>query len=794
MIVPNGPIVSAKGGTGEKVRTMDTKIKVLIAALLFLVACSSDSGDSSGDAGMAELTMGVTETGTIETMGEVDTYSLQVAETNRYLTITCDEKSSGSGVDLMVTVFEEDEDGNRTRLFGKHKPLDATPPADIDMTLYIDEPKNLIITVRDVMDDDASSTVAYHLTCDYAGSGEGNHDFANAVSLSIGASSILDAIEEVGEVDCFTFSPDSTGVYSVEVAFTSNYSATDVQLATALYDADGNRIQTITEPDTVMLALLDPADGPFYVTVHDSDDSDSDTSAVYGVSVVSVNAGETMANDAFTSATLLTQAGGEFEAEGALEYSSASPSIGDGEDMDYYAFELTDPAPDTYQAVDIVISGDSSANASLIFRVEVYDENYAVLMSRDVTCTGDDYQNRFRAESGTHYVSIIPLNPNKLDSGAEYRITLTPGDLDDDENDTIADAITLTSGDPEEGGIGYMADVDWYSLAVDINSPQIVSVSLVGDSCIVEYQLSIWRDGVLIDQFSDIDGTDGETQLKTAFYVPGDGGSATYYFKVGDAQNDEGTNASYTITATAEDIPASVDLIEGETPRYYSEADEQEAEVGDDYTELELEINSVDQPIYLANTAWLDFKASTLPDGVATSLEADGTTLITFPWIAGYIDYQGDRDMFQIDLDKLTEAGTETEWYYDIEIRMVVLSPGSDVEYVWKFYRDSNTNGIVMDDPTARDGYKACAGDQTPETTEVMDLTVPDETKDETFWVGSDWGDGEKFFLGISDFNYEIIPSTGEENPDNDNDWGYDRPYYFKLQLTYHPDIAEPEE
>jgi hypothetical protein len=235
-------------------------------------------------------------------------------------------------------------------------------------------------------------------------------------------------------------------------------------------------------------------------------------------------------------------------------------------------------------------------------------------------------------------------------------------------------------------------------------------------------------------------------------------------------------------------MPASVDDIEGETPLYFYEDDEQ-SETGT-YTEVELEIFSGYQPTFLANTDWLDFKADPLPTGVSLSEPGDGTTVITFPWIAGYIDYQGDHDMFQLDLDKLSASGTETEWYYDIEIRMVVPSPGSEVEYVWKLYRDRNMNGIIMDNPTSPDGYKACAGD-TSLSREAMDLTVP--TGDDTFWVGSEWGEDAKFYLGISDFNYQILPDSEADNPDPDDDWGYDAPYYFQLQLTYHPNIAAPE-
>ncbi|MCP3869806.1 MAG: hypothetical protein GY703_17275, partial [Gammaproteobacteria bacterium] len=172
-----------------------------------------------------------------------------------------------------------------------------------------------------------------------------------------------------------------------------------------------------------------------------------------------------------------------------------------------------------------------------------------------------------------------------------------------------------------------------------------------------------------------------------------------------------GSSVPYQITADITSIPDSVASISqipsGATLRYYSETDEEPNGAVD----VELEVFSSVQPTFKANTTWLDFRTIGTP-GISTSTTPGfTTTTITFPWIAGYIDYQGDRDLFQIDLGKLDPLGVETSWYYDVQVRMIVPTPGSSVEYVWKLYRDSNQNNIIMDNPTSPDGYKACAGD-----------------------------------------------------------------------------------
>jgi hypothetical protein len=333
---------------------------------------------------------------------------------------------------------------------------------------------------------------------------------------------------------------------------------------------------------------------------------------------------------------------------------------------------------------------------------------------------------------------------------------------------------------------------------VDTATAGILGVELTADASIIDYQLSIWRGVELIKKVSDLSGVVDETHLKTSIYIPQDyQGTAVYHIKVCDAQNDEGSEVVYQLTATESGIPETISDIAqvgaGDVLRYYIESDEQ-VERGGGYTDVELEIFSGYQPTYLANTDWLDFRSVVLPDGVDVSSSIDGTTRITFPWIAGYVDYQGDRDIFELDFGKLDALNPETEWYYDVQVRLVVPQPGSEVEYVWKLYRDRNMNGVIMDDPTSPDGYKACAGDDTPLVMEGLDQTVP--SGDETFWIGSEWGENAKFYLGISDFNYEHLPDTGEpllENPSPDDDWGYDVPYYFQLELTYHPGVAWPD-
>jgi len=777
---------------------MKNKTCLLLLLMVFgLMACSGGSGDTPGEPGVRELQINQTETEFIATEADVDTYHFRAAETNRYLNVNCEEKVSGSGVELLVTVFEENTNGERIRIFGKHKPQGATLGADLDLLIYIDRPKDLYITVRDLNDDDASSRIPYYLRLNYQDSADGNHNFSNAKTLTVGsANAVDDVIGEVGEVDCFTFDIDSSGVYSVTVEHDKPHDGSPVQLAMTLYDGDGNRIQRLTDPDHIILTYLTRDDGLYFVTVEDSDSMHEDDGAPYNIRIESVTTDEVQTNDIVDDATLVTEdAGGVFTAAGTMDYASSSVPPDNAGDTDWYRITIGQAGgPTTYHQVQLNIDSGETVTGSALLRVIINNSAHERVTSHDFQTGSAVYQNQFRATNGVYYVSVSPADSKRLTQGTTYRVQLQLAELNDDaeqtDDNTVNSAISLTDGTPATGIVSYHSDVDWYGIDIDTGSPKILAVELTTDTTVVDHQLTIWRGEIMIKKVADLNGSDGPTHLKTSILVPQDlTETATYHFKVCDAQNDEGSSVPYQITADIAFIPDSVASIGqiplGGTLRYYSETDEEPNGTVD----VELEVFSSVQPTFKANTTWLDFRNSGTP-GISTAT-VNGLTTITFPWIAGYIDYQEDRDLFQIDLGKLDPVGTETSWYYDVEVRMVVPPPGSKVEYVWKLYRDSNQNNIIMDDPTSPDGYKACAGDTTPREIGPVDITTPEG--DEVFWIGSQWGNNAKFYLGISDFNYLRLPDSGDDNTEPDNDWGYETPYYFTMTLTYHPGQAFPD-
>lgn len=767
--------------------------------LFAIMACgggSSDSG-SPNEAASMDLEIGRTQTGYIDTDDDVDIYRINANADNRWMLVHCAEATSGSGVDLLVKVWEEDIDGKRTLLFGKHKPQGGSLSADLDLWIYINDPKNLVIEVRDLNADDHNTEIPYRLTCSYQDAVNGHHDFSNAQALAIGAGGALsDNIGEGGEVDYFTFAPQSDGVYALNVDHSKPNGGSQVELAVSLYDKSGQRIMRVTDPAHTILAYLETANGPYNVSVEDSDSMHGDEAATYEISVVAANAGGFDNNNVVETADRIDPDGhGVYTAAGAVDYGSSSISPDLAGDKDWYSVIIGTPGgPTTYHPIEMTVADGAADDSTAKLRVTVLDSDMEAITHYDYKAGDPSYTNQIRIENGEYFICVEPSGASQLTQSTAYQVQLRTVAINDSREDTdlnTADTdLDLTAGVQEQGYISYLSDVDWYGINVNPASGSVLSVDLKSDQSIVDYQISIWLGDQMIKTVNEPIGNDGPTHIKTSVMIPA--GAAEYHIKVCDAQNNEGSEVAYTVTADISAIgpaPGVIIPTEGETPRYYDETGMEASETN----ELELEIFSTLQPKFKYNTDLLDFRTHTAYQAPG----AGGTTVITFPWISGYVDYQGDRDFFQLDLGPI---GAETAWYYDVEVQLVVPA-ASSVEYVWKFYLDNNVPDTIMDDPTSSNGYKACAGDIEPEVLSPINMVTPEG--DETFWIGSDMAAGAKFFIGLSDFNYLKLPNTtanpqtDEPNPNPDGDWSYEEdppvPYYFRIKLTYHPNQARPD-
>jgi hypothetical protein len=800
--------LTRKRKTGDKMK----KIICIFLFILMLAGCGGGGGKSDAvSGGVNELELGgdpVAET--IGSEQDVDVYHVRANTTNGILSINCDGYAPYQEVDLLVTVYE-DEVAAENRLFADHAAENSAVTPKIDINLFIDEPKDIYITVRDLKDDDASLEEPYHISVHLSDSVADNDDLTNATTISGYGSeaAVEEQIDYVGDVDCFAFSAPNEGVYGINVDYSpydDGTNKTKVALKVKLYDPDGDLIQSLANiqgNQFRMLSYLSGSNEPYHIVIEDIGKNDFDELSPFTVWVDQLDVAETFDNDSEASAQPLTYDAAleGFLVSGSLDYSSAEVSDNHGPDKDVYAMALDGIATvGDIKVLRLTLQdGDTAQNFN--YQVSMLDGSGETIMTHDFIGGADPYECQVKAGAGTHYLVLQPADQKNLTQRHSYSATVKVIGIEDaDEqgngNNTESNATALTAGVSREAKISYRGDVDFYEIEVPTDVPKVLSMYLDSSESLVAYQMQLLTNQVL-KTVLDKDGSDAPTQLKTSVYISDmPAATTTFYVKVCDFQNDNGDDVPYTLLVTVDDIPTQAQLTGAPAGDlvYFSEIAEENL-ASDEMVEVEVEIAGHFQPLFNASTAIFDFRAADLAaKGIVMTPavpDADDTVTIELPWIAGFVDYQGDRDLFQLNLDHLLEAAPENDaWYYDIQIQLVAA--GSDVEYVWQMYRDTAPQGVFH-----TDRYFAAYGDMDLGAN-AIDLMAPDsgssdDRLSDDFFVGSRWSPGSNpIYLMINDFNYITDPSTGQDNPNPDDDWGYDAPYYFKVTLTYHPGEDEP--
>ncbi|MFH0926044.1 MAG: hypothetical protein V1872_10545 [bacterium] len=114
-----------------------------------------------------ELTLKERVSDSISTIGKVDWYYFKAVETNKVLLVRCFSDTVRPDIELLVTIYEKDETNGLIRLYADHAAEGAQLPTDLRLSGYIDKPKDIYISVRDLMDDESSDS-PYYLYVDYA--------------------------------------------------------------------------------------------------------------------------------------------------------------------------------------------------------------------------------------------------------------------------------------------------------------------------------------------------------------------------------------------------------------------------------------------------------------------------------------------------------------------------------------------------------------------------------------------------------------------------------------------------
>jgi hypothetical protein len=747
--------------------------------LLLAASCSSGSSDGSGaGAGAEELKLRTRTTGAISSVGDVKWYHFRAVETNRVLQVRCTSDTLRPDVDLLVTVYQQNSQGERSVIYGCHAPEEAMSPADLTLNAFIDVPKDIYVAVRDFKDDEAATDERYYLTLDYAGSADGDDSFGQATTLSPGADSCLvNSIGYVLDTDCYRFT-STGGIYDVAVAFDA-FPGTQVQLQVMLYDANGTLLESQTGAGVKNFHLVHHLSaGEYYVLVGDYGKDHFDNASTYQVCIHPQSSTESFENDTLGQASPadLIDYGDTLVINGSLDYR---------EDRDYY--EVTTPLfPDGFK----VLSVEFSAAGTGTYQVSLVDVDSVPLMTHTYSAGSAPYATQVRIEEDC-FLLVQPVPGERFGQSLPYRVTLTVHDVEDDAdmapggNDTIqtAEPITPTANPSLAtlGKVSFRGDADWYAVTVPAHDrPLVLEVYLQAPVSPVEYTVGIMETR-LLKTLTNRNAATAPTNLKTSLIVQPSTAQAVYSIKVSDYQDDEGADVAYALRVDLKDIPDTLPALSagapphGATVQYFNEASS--AVQGS----ITLEYNSVLRRTFGADTTMLDFARAV----VQTGTPAPGLTTLTFPWTAGYVDYQGDQDWYMIDIQPQDDS---EDWYYEIFVD--IYAAASDVEYIWKFYPDRNDNAVLADRTSGYDGFIASAGDLTT-AADTLSTRTPSAGQG-MFWVGDPW-QGPAYF-SISDFNY-LLDAGGNENTEPDEDWGAygTAPYYFRVTLIYHPGVSYPE-
>ncbi len=779
---------------------------ILPIALFSLCACNvgSDHREEETDS-VKNIYDSRPVTGRITEVGEVDWYEFTPVQSGSQIAVEVQSDTLRADVELLVTMYQNNSNGDLVRIYADHAPEDSVNGADILMNYQLNNSEPVIISVRDLMDDEAASG-DYTITAQEGLNDQGNDVLSGAIDIALDGVCTTDRIDNMGDVDLFSFNLSEAQIVNIQTTLNSQ-SASSVKLVLNLYGSDTLMLDSWSQSHNGVYNLTQYLDaGDYTLGVEDSGRDDFDLSAPYTTCVTTVENAEAMVDDELASAT-------------SYDLSTTNPTINGvishQTDEDWSLLQLPTPAVDNLQLLSLTLAANTSSEDILYL---IKDDNGDIIFSYVHSAGSSAFSQEILAGSGDHSLTVSLASGERLTESVSYSVDFEVTSVSDAAevgagNNLIDNAEALTNAVPVTGKIAYRGDIDWYVFEVTplADTYQILDLSLTStDESDVAYRMQV----LLSEQILAADDpivADNTLQVDSSLLIKPlsgtDSGARRYYVKVSDVYAEKSdAYAEYNLVANLRNLhnydtsllPASVnssDLI------FVDEADEQVLfEAEQDIVSLEL--NAYNLKNYAVNMDALVFRdPQTASSQVQRTENTDGTVSIELPWLGGYIDYSGDQDWYALelkDLGYIVDAVTEypyadSDWHYQLQIELIAAA-GEESEYQWRLYRDQGQNAVVRDRPTeSDDGYFAQQGDADL-TTAALSLTTEGMVDDDgktVFWSSEDWP--EIFYLAVSDFDFRTNPTTGETNPVTDADWSNaESPYFVRVKLLFVPEEHQP--
>jgi len=761
---------------------------IILLCLCVCMACQSSEDPSSAfsEQTIPMLSENQQISGTIESKGNVDWYQYRTRRANSLLQIQCTNNTLRPDTELLVTAYKKNDDGTYERLYADHAPENSVLPTNLQMNLFVKYPQDIYLAVRDYMDDDVSN-YPYYLRISESELNGTDARIESAIHFTIDDPDdcAKASITSIGQYNHFRFTVMFRGIYEIQITPLTFQNTTSVIFNVEIFNSQGTSIikhQPFQNHETCLPLLLVP--GEYRMVISDSGLNNADPSASCRVCIQSRSDLELAINDKLDHATQLGEIStGSIQIDGRLAYLN---------DQDCYAVQVLSDNENELAIMQLEFQSLTGHHGT--YQIDYYDTD-KLIRSHEYMPGNSAYMTLMNIQSSENALCVHALETDKCDPMA-YTAQLTLSWIDDsDEKQEMYNPIsdeweqgnnsinTATSIDFSQltstvyGKIAYQGDEDWYALSVSKNSASVLEVFVNSPNRgPVEYRMSIRTDAVPIRQLKELSSSDETTFLKTSIWLPPDHTTETYFLRIcDDLGKDAFPQVPYSIQAVVTPTPLTIADADVDIPTLYH------------HESKGIASSSVSLQMYDHSTQSFNVDTVSLrvdnPMAV-TQLGEDGF-VIDYPWVGGFIDYQGDHDFFQLILDSsnlsalnLDERFVSDQWYYDISIDF--KSPGSTVEYVWKLFRNSSGNKKLIDSPNNSNGFFASAGD-TDFQAQPFQMHHPES--DQQFWVGNEWAG--TFYLCITDFNNV----TGDFP---DDDWGYDAPYYFRLRIVYHSGVSRP--
>ena len=192
-------------------------------------------GDS-GPGGARTLDSITTEQGYIEYVGDSDWFHLDIPSDVDTLLLELSNQALESPVDLSLTVYESDENGNLGGILGgRYDPNGGDGQTGISLELAVEEIDSVYVVVRDHGGENTDPLNPYFLKATFfSGPGDDNNSPETAVFLDCGVP-LQEAIQANGDLDWFQVQfPSSADILAISLSMPAG----SPDLSLTLYDSN----------------------------------------------------------------------------------------------------------------------------------------------------------------------------------------------------------------------------------------------------------------------------------------------------------------------------------------------------------------------------------------------------------------------------------------------------------------------------------------------------------------------------------------------------------------------------